>query len=292
MVPSITTIIHFCSNDYRFLKSCIESVRPFSKEILVVISTHFFDGEKEDETIINQSIIDHPDVQFIEFPFNEKEPFGLHCSLTKEDERWIHHWHSTSRYVGAHFAKGDFLLFVDVDEIVETDRFIEWLQSGALDRAEAFHLASYVYYKNEAFRKEELASCCLLIKKESIDYELILSDHERPGIFFHFQKPKESLVLGIDKRPMVHHYSFARPYDELIKKVLTWGHKGEKDWLNWLKRAEWPNLVRVEPKHNFSKAVDRSLACDLKREDLKNFMTVSKEKVMKQKILLLSRGFS
>ena len=38
-------------------------------------------------------------------------------------------------------------------------------------------------------------------------------------------------VKGINGKPMIHHYSWVRTKDEMLKKVLTWGHNKDRDWV-------------------------------------------------------------
>ena len=39
------TIINFCSNDYSYLRHCIDGVKPFSSQVIVPVCDHFFDGK-------------------------------------------------------------------------------------------------------------------------------------------------------------------------------------------------------------------------------------------------------
>ena len=33
-----------------------------------------------------------------------------------------------------------------------------------------------------------------------------------------------------DNEPLIHHYSWVRTKEEMLKKVLNWGHKNDKNW--------------------------------------------------------------
>ena len=43
----ISTVISYCTNDYQFIKHAIDSVRPFSRQVIVPVVDHFFDGTEE-----------------------------------------------------------------------------------------------------------------------------------------------------------------------------------------------------------------------------------------------------
>lgn len=49
--------------------------------------------------------------------------------------------------------------------------------------------------------------------------------------------------MGLDKKPLAHHYSWVRTKGEMLKKVETFGHKSDRDWVA---------LVEKEFSHEFS----------------------------------------
>ena len=124
----ISTVINYCTNDYRFLEACLTEVRKFSKEIIIPVCDHFFNGVIENRLLLEHSYANHPDVRFVEFAFGTK-PYGLYSELKEGDEDWIHYWHSTARYVGYQFVspKVEYVLFLDVDVVAEGDKMKAWL---------------------------------------------------------------------------------------------------------------------------------------------------------------------
>jgi len=227
----IATIINFCTNDYRFLRLCIEEAKKFSKQIVIPVCSHFFNGEPENRILLDQAYREHPDVKFIEFAYGE-EPYGVYCSLTSADEDWAHYWHSTARYVGFQFVEEcDYVLFLDVDEIIDGERFIEWVKN--IGDFNAIRLESYFYFREPCYRaKERFPLNALLVKKEAIaTSEIILDVLERKGLYDQIEGPKCCHVRGLDQKPLVHHYSWVRSPEELKQKVCTWGHRHDKEWL-------------------------------------------------------------
>lgn len=257
----IATIINYCTNDYRFLRYCIEEAQKFSQQIIIPVCSHFFNGEPENRALLEQSYREHSDVQFIEFAY-DKEPYGIYSPLTSSDEDWSHYWHSTARYIGFHYVKNcDFVLFLDVDEIVEADRFIQWLQEFKI--GDALRFSSYFYFGDPSQRAiDRFPLNALLVRRSCIESpEMILDVLERKGLYDQIQGVKLTEVMGLDGRPLVHHYSWVRTPEELQKKVLTWGHRHDQDWL---KLIEEPSEIfgfkyeTVDPAHDVLQKISLS----------------------------------
>jgi hypothetical protein len=276
----ISTIINYCTNDYRFLRYCVEEAQKFSHQVIIPVCSHFFNGEPENRALLEQSYREHPDVQFIEFAYDE-EPYGIYCPLTSSDEDWSHYWHSTARYVGFHYVKNcDYLLFLDVDEIVEADRFIQWLQ--AFNIGDAVRFSSYFYWGDPSQRAvDRFPLNGLLVRKECIESpEIILDVLERKGLYDQIQGRKLTEVVGLDGRPLVHHYSWVRTPEELRQKVRTWGHRHDQDWL---KLIEKPSEIfgftyeRIDPVHHVLQKISLNEGAEISVEKVnrKSFFEVA-----------------
>jgi hypothetical protein len=233
---NITTIINYCTNDYRFLKLCVDAIRPVSKEIIIPVCDHFFNGEKENRFLLNRSYEENSDCKFIEYTFPKKETYGKNppFKITIDDVNFKHYMHSTSRYLGylASDPTTDLILFLDVDEIVDTKRFIEWLKTFDFSKNNGLRFASYFYFREARYRSLSSFNSALAVKRSALlDPEWILDIRERHGLNDRIEGLDAFIVSGLDGKPLFHHYSYVRTYDETIKKVTTWGHAGEKDWI-------------------------------------------------------------
>ncbi len=240
----IATIINYCTNDYRFLRLCIEEARKFSHQIIIPVCSHFFDGTSENRALLNQSYRGHPDVQFIEFAY---DGYGHYCPLTPQDEDWSHYMHSTSRYVGFHFVKDcDKILFLDVDEIVDADRLLQCLKE--FKEYDAVRLTSYFYFREPIYRAiNKFPLNALLVRKAAIESpEMILDVLERKGLYDQIQGRKI-----INTRPLVHHYSWVRTPAELRQKVRTWGHRHDQKWLELIEKEFSQPFAGVDRIHGF-----------------------------------------
>lgn len=225
----VASIISFCTNDVRFLKACIEGVKTFSHQVLISVSDHFFNGELENLALLEQIYKQFPDCTFIEFAFDPNELYGS-CAYSRENPDWVHHWHNSARLVAYHFVKEeiDSLFFVDSDEIVESQKFAAWLQKGCTFNAVRFR--TYYYFRETRFQATTWPDGLLFVKKSALDPDWLLDSDERMGLFFKMLGRKERFMLGLDGKPMIHHYSWVRTKEEMLKKVTCWGHHWERNW--------------------------------------------------------------
>ena len=137
-----------------------------------------------------------------------------------------------------HFLKPEIthILFIDVDEIIDRERFSNWLQNFEVNNYAAIRFLSYFYFRTAAFRARSHSQNGLLLKREAISSpETILTIYERKGLFDVLAGSKLQHVVGVDGLPLVHHYSWVKEPEELFQKVKSWGHHAEKDWSALLK---------------------------------------------------------
>lgn len=284
---AIATVINYCTNDYRFLSRAIDEVKRFSSQIIVPVCDHFFDGSPENRPLLNQTYSEHPDCLFIEFAFDVKRLYTPYVQRLPEDEDWGALWHSTARYLSFLYLADEieYILFVDADEIIEGNRFAEWLAKEDFQKLDALWFTAYRYGFQASRRAPDLQETALLAKRSALSPLKILSAQERFGVFAGLCGPKQLMICGLDGNPMIHHYSWVRPEGECLKKSSTWGKKHLCDWKAWLQTAEnemkdyatvapyfdplsvsipssfpqktdFPNVIHVNPKIAFRKELD------------------------------------
>ncbi len=231
----IGTLINFCSLDYRFIGPCVKAVAPFSKKIVVPFADRLFDDTPEDMVLVDRARGENPEAEFI--------PFDYHHSITQMLRPRF--WHNFARWVGlAHLPEDcDWILFLDADEIVETERFVEFL--GGFDFAPHDHLyfANYWYFREPMFRARQIEDSPALIRRRVITVNRIFHEHERAT----FRRLPNGLrrVSGLDGKPMFHHYSWVMDKAQMLRKVRTWGHSLDVD-------RDWERLVEAEFSGPFS----------------------------------------
>lgn len=225
-MTSLGTIINFCSNDYPFLRACIDGVKPFSRQILIPVCDHFFDGKPEEKEYLSQIYAENRDVEFIEFPFDvQKSLYGSHSSV---------YWHNLARLIGRFFLQEEveYILFIDCDEIIDFTRFQEWLQRFPYREYEALQLLNYWYFRESRFQAKTWEYTPLLIRKASIDGTILMNLRERAGMYDAVGEKKQKGVAGMDGLPLIHHYSWVRTKEQLLRKVLSWSHNWQRDWVS------------------------------------------------------------
>ena len=227
-------IVNYCTNDYRYLALCLEELRKVFKWVIVPVCDHFFDGVAEDRALLEQSYAEHPDVHFIEFAFG-KTLYGLN-QFRDEESKKIHFWHSTARYVAWHYLpkEAEWALFLDVDEILDTDRFIAW--ANQVKEYDAIRFDSYFYYQVPTMRSTTFMQNGLMVKRDAIKVDDLLVTGERMTTFERAKGEKLRNARGLDDCPLIHHYSWVRSDEEFERKVRSWGHHAEQDWEALLKK--------------------------------------------------------
>jgi hypothetical protein len=125
----------------------------------------------------------------------------------------------------------NFVLFLDADEIIDSDRMIPWLQSGVTAEYDVIEFAAYEYGTDPTTQLLQLNHAGLLIRRSFVQRGFLLHADDRyfykDPVVFPADNARIRLmgVHELDGEPLVHHYSFARPSQQHLKrKVLLSGH--------------------------------------------------------------------
>ena len=217
---NIGIVINYCENDHKFLKPCIENVKKFSKNIVVVFCEKLFNGKQQDLTKIQQFQLQNPDITFISFPYIDS------YNNSPRDG------HNKCRILGyKHLInKVDKILFLDADEIVDPDLFIDWINNST-DHKEYDHInfGCYWYYREPYWRATVNEFCGSFHSMKAITEQSLETGAER---WFWFNLPNsKKWVTALNGEMMFHHYSWVRTKQEMINKVSSWGHKHDRNWL-------------------------------------------------------------
>ncbi len=228
----ITAVISFCSNDWRFLKRCIEGVSPFCHEIILTVCDHFFDGSFENYALLEEAYRCFPECTFIHFHFDPDQSYHLFSPLSPEDLNWRHEWHNTGRWLGSLYASAlsQYLFFIDCDEIVDAPRFCLWLQQTDLASTAAWRFTSRCFYRDASYEALSPSDNCLLVNRSYLHSDLLWDERERFGVFYEIKGEKQCSVKDLLGQPLVRHFSGVRTKEEFAKKLTTWGHYWEQDW--------------------------------------------------------------
>ena len=214
----ISTVLQYSTLDFRFLETNLNQLSKFSDEIIIPICDHFFDGETENQELLEKT-----------FEITKQIP-KCNTYLFEWDgiKSNTGYYHNLSRALGTSVAEGDWLLFVDTDEIV-SDNFSKWFET-IKHTDYSFWLTCYWYFREPTYQATKTESAGLLIKKEKCNWNMNIRE-ERQQLFNipNFISGDYTPIL-YDNEPLIHHYSWVRTKEEMLKKVLNWGHKNDKNW--------------------------------------------------------------
>lgn len=252
MKHAITTIINYCTNDIDFITQNVRQAAKFSQQIIVPYCDHFYNGDPENFSIINKAIQENPEADFIKFPYDHKATKNLWRGWTFLLRRLGHHqvygplyWCCYNNLIGFKSLTNnpDYVLILDTDEIIDADKFIPWLNANEYQKFNALKLANYWYWRSPKNQATTYEAISLLVKYSVLKKTEFMTHAERHGMFQSIPQPKKDNVMGLDQKPMIHHYGWAKPKQNLLKKVKTWGHTKDRNWTK---------LIETEFSHPFS----------------------------------------
>ena len=218
---TISTVISYCSNDKDFINACISHAKPFSKQISVCACTNFFDGQKEDSENLMKVVEANQPLLFTIFPFYQR---------FQGDRENYGQWHNRMRAHGwqSLTEPTDWVLFLDADEIVDTDKFIHWLANFNVNASSAYRFLGYWYFRDTCWQANQTEEVSVMTRWNKCNWNYLdCCPGERFGLL---DAQSQRNVADILNQPMFHHYSWARTKEGMLRKVKSWGHSGNKPW--------------------------------------------------------------
>ncbi len=230
----LATIVNFCTNESRFIKLCLDQALQFSRQVIVPVCDHFFDGTAENRALLEKIYAAFPQCLFVEYPFILKK---IPKRIFKRVER-AHFWHSLSRLLGSQFLDDaiENVLFLDADEIPDAEKFARWLECSDYPCHTVLKLANYWYFRESCYQADKWEDSIVFAQRRALEPHLLLRQEERDAIYDSLPGPKRRMVVGPDGNPMFHHYSWVRTQDEMLKKVRLWGHRNDREWESLIKQ--------------------------------------------------------
>jgi len=278
MNHSITTIINYCSNEFRFLESCIKEAEKFSNQVLITVCDHFFDATKERKEELNYVFNKFPSCKFLYYPYFLSEvPKKI---LKRLGDNFCC---TFSRLLGWSYLpeETEYVLFLDADEIVESSKFLTFLDKFNYRKYAAIKFANYWYFRECKYQAKALEDSCVLANKKALSRKALLQEGDRFAAFRNAKGSKISMVKGLDNLPFIHHYSWVRTKEEMLKKVTAWGHRNERDWKKLVEEEFSKEFSGVDFVHGYdfeevSPLHEIDLLCEPQKSDDKNFKNVQK----------------
>jgi tetratricopeptide (TPR) repeat protein len=222
---NISVVINYCSLEREFLSICIKECIKFSDDIAVSYGSHFYDGTIEDHEHINQEILNNQNIRFVKYEVDAS------IDLTKQrgvETRPHAYWHNLARWTGINAIKrNEWILFLDVDEIPDGERLKAWSEEVRLEQDANYSLANYWYFKSPNYQATEWEETTKIIYSKNITEDSVFGDFERDHLQNTAGEKTAHFVLGLDRLPLIHHFSWVRKKEVLLRKIKSWGHKDQ-----------------------------------------------------------------
>lgn len=241
-MKSISIALAYCSNDYCFLKSCIDHVLPFAQEVVVVSCDHYWNGETENHELLNKGAAENPGATFITFEYDPTKDTMWHNVMTR-------------RIACQAFEKpADYILFLDADEIIETANLIEWWKTRQSDPLDVYKFANYWYFRDFCFQSTKWEDSVVLVKNDPScinEHTFDSSQHgDRNAFYDKNPTPRKARMVTFNGKPFIHHYSWVRTHQAMLQKVRSWGHNANQDWVSLVNKefsAPWRGYDLIFP---------------------------------------------
>jgi hypothetical protein len=258
---SVATIINYCSNDRAFITDCIAKISSFSKKIIIPVCDHFFDGKAENMKELYNTFKKFPHCDFIFYPYI---PHKIDEKLLSKvgDKRF---WHCLSRLLSfAHVPSSiDYILFLDVDEIVDDKAFTKWISSGDVNKYDAMKLSCYWYFRHIWCRATTWEDTPVIIRRKAVTHHMLLHKDERDAIYDGVKDKNNRNTLSVDGVPMIHHYSWVRTKKQMLRKVVSWGHCHDRDWESLIEKEFSKEFSGMDFVHGYKfEKVDPYVTCE------------------------------
>jgi len=219
----IDIVINYCSIDFRFIETNIRECLKFSNNIIIPVCDHLFNGEPENDDILQQTYqlqTLSPSIKFLQYTWNENETAKYHHNLS----RWIGYEKSTTPYI----------LFLDADEIMDGDLTRQYFDSKSYDGMDVIAFKCYWYFREPTYRAKRTEMAATLRSERSCIHDLIFHPQER-WAYRGYSGLRVREEETYDNKILCHHYSWVRTEKEMLKKVATWAHSTDKNWTSLVK---------------------------------------------------------
>lgn len=223
----LSTVLLYSTIDHRWLDECLAAASKVSDEIVVCTCEKFWNGDPENEQLVFDSMSicqKYDNIKYITLPWEPGHPaffFEVQCRTAGIM--------STS-------LDTDYILFLDTDEIIEPDKFNQWINTEEYKEYDSMAIGNYWYFRDRNIRAKNFEDSPVLVRKDLVcrngQIVIPVMPCGRDQYHMHLDCNKKSMILDPEGKPMVHHYSWVRTKDEMIQKVKSWGHNEDRDWIS------------------------------------------------------------
>jgi hypothetical protein len=235
---NIGSIIITNSDDLHFLRASLDQILPICKEIVIAIGSKLWNEQDDDMEKINAFVKEYEAVPRIKF-VTYNVPHDKFSFMANQVTPAMY-WEAHARWVALEKLDStcEYILFLDADEIVDGALFSSWLDSGVYKTMDAMKLANYWYWRTPSLRaRNYIEDSVVFIKRSAFNPFMLFSNMGRHGMFENSKTSnKKREVKDTTNRVMVHHYSWVRDKNAMLRKVNNWGHRNDRT--NWVELVE------------------------------------------------------
>ena len=224
----ISICYNYSTNDFCFLNKLLEESNKITDDIHITYVDKFLDGSPENSDLLNETYnLTRGKAKLAEINYDNNLQYSIGLNNV------FRYYHNFTRLINFRKTKYDYVLFLDSDEIIDSDRFIKWLNSINLNDYNCYVLSCFWYFRNIKYQSKTHENAGWLVNKKRIDENIIMDYRERSAMEIN---PLAYSVKSLDDIPMIHHYSWAKGNSDeecknlLLRKVSSWGHSGDRNW--------------------------------------------------------------
>jgi hypothetical protein len=224
---SLGIVVPYCSNEEDLIDQVLDSLTQVSDNIVVVCMTHFFNGEEDTKGLEKVQSLVKKGIKAKVMPW--KEIPGAPQNF----------WIKEMRLYGFQaLSNCDWVLFVDSDEVLRQPKnFLTWFDSIKENVDTSYKLCCYWYFLSKRRRSKVIEDSIVLVHRQCLSFgSFRLTTSERENLSASARHQFRN-VRDLENQVMFDHYSWVRPKDVLLRKVSTWGHRNDRDWLQLVHTA-------------------------------------------------------
>lgn len=239
-------VVSFSSNERPFLEAQISQLYKCHEDVQIVYSvgTHLYDMRPEVDLVtpLIETLDYSSKVSVVRYPVD--------ADVSKIPRKY----HNLAREAGVSRLSEDveWVIFLDADEIPDSLAFSQWYSQlhTNLQNTLVYKLACYWYFVKPTWRATTIEDSIVLVHKSQLTPDALRDPLERDGIVNKCLGGHMRMIKSLQNRPMFHHFSWVRRVEQVIHKVKTWGHKGDRgDWVDVVERT-W-SLREPPPEGDF-----------------------------------------
>lgn len=219
----IDVVMPYCTLDELFIEKNIEQCLKFANNIFITVSSHLYTGEPENKNKIDKLksfCSPYKNIDILEYQWNN------------HNTSFDFYWNCYSRWIGIEKCKTDYIMQLDSDEIIDGDMFLESYSENAEEfwtKFQSYALCMYWYYRDFCYRSKTQEQAHIVVSKSVLSKSNVFTKYDRGG---HAVVNNITSMFGVKYKDnsYIHHFSWVRTKDHLLKKVAGWGHRNERKW--------------------------------------------------------------